>query len=64
MSDASRAAGETERGGRPSTDSSRERPLSRGVAISDGPGEIATDGGSSCVGVAMGEVFGGELAPG
>ena len=48
--------------GRVSADGSRERPLSRGVGISDGPGEV-TDMGNSWegfVGVAVGDSGGGE----
>jgi hypothetical protein len=40
-SGALRAPGETDRAGRPSTDNSLERPVSRGVAMSDGPGDTA-----------------------
>jgi hypothetical protein len=43
----SREAGETERARGWSTDSSRDRPLSRGVATSEGPGEMATADGNS-----------------
>ena len=56
-----RGAGEIDRAGRPSTDNSRERPVSRGVAISDGPGEKeGKRGRDSCVGVAVGDTSSGE----
>ena len=54
-----REPGDTDRAGRLSTLSSRERPGSRGVEISEGPGEKTEEGKrgrDSCVGVAVGEV--------
>jgi hypothetical protein len=58
-----RGPGDTERGGRLSTDNSRERPVSRGVVISEGRGEKAEEANSgrdSGVGVPFGDVSGGE----
>jgi hypothetical protein len=55
-----RGPGETDRAGRPSTDSSRERPVSRGVETSDGPRKDGNKGRDSCVGVAVGDISSGE----
>ena len=56
-----RGAGEIDREGRPSTDKSRERPVSRGVWLSEGPGEKeGKRGRDSCVGVAVGDTSSGD----
>jgi hypothetical protein len=56
-----RGAGEIDRAGRPSTDNSRERPVSTGVGISEGLGEKEGNRGrDSCVGVAVGDTSSGD----